>query len=284
MLRLKAALQTETGPRPTNQDCLFAEIKKVADKTYGLFCVADGVGGLADGQYAASITVSFIERWWNEHILSLTPESIWDESNSCLMLSELLRSINEVIFRHSQVSSVRIGTTCSLLLLHNDFYHLVHVGDSRIYMAEKRMFRKFEFNQLTEDHSWSAEQLKIGLLPVEEIEAYHGKNKLTSCLGAFESPKIYSRSGYVKRRGVFIICSDGLYRVVSDDVIAKMLIRYKNNEKLVEKLMSAVKNRGYIDNTSVIAVQFSYKGKNKKAEYSAQIDYEIAPSIHTEEL
>ena len=254
MLNLTAAAHTDAGPRPANQDRTLAEIENFGSDMCGLFCVADGMGGLADGQLAAAIAVDAVEQWWFESL----PHIIEQGADTSIVLPELtslLLSINEDIISHSQNTGAKLGTTCSLLLIFKNHYYVAHTGDSRIYIIRKQVFRKSKVEQLTVDHTWATDQLKLGHLSAEEIENNRNKNRLTSCLGVYDNPLIFTCLGSVARGDAFVICSDGLYRAINEKELAVTSRRKIDSDVLAKEMIEAAIRRGTTDNASVIVVK-----------------------------
>jgi len=261
MLRLETATHTDIGLRATNQDCLFAKIENIAGKVYGLFCVSDGMGGLNDGHYAATVAIESVEKWWNKRLRFLIEHEAVKKSHINEEFTALFRSANDTILQHSQKENAMIGTTCSLLFVCNNMFYIAHTGDTRIYMTQKQWFLKSQIKQLTDDHSWEADQFRKGLLSADEIQSHPNKNKLTGCLGVFEHPRVFTYSDYIKRDGFFILCSDGLYRAISDSEMEKIASRQRSCEHLAKKLIVTAKERNTPDNASVVVVKFGGKIK-----------------------
>ena len=254
---MEAATATDIGTRETNQDRVFAEIGQVVTdgnhlSPYGLFCVADGMGGLQEGEYAASVAIDKVEDWWNN-----------DLKNTNLRGAEVLdaffgifQSINDTIRQHGQKGKLHLGTTCSLLLIYGDEYYIAHTGDSRIYQVDTGWFASFiKPMQLTEDHNWLNDQIKKGQLSPSEIANHPKRNILTSCLGAFERPKIFTHTGTINRPCTFILSSDGLYKVVKDKELAVMARKYKDSKTLADNLISYALKQGANDNVSAVVVK-----------------------------
>jgi protein phosphatase len=215
--------------------------------------VSDGMGGLEDGHYAATITIEAISEWWEKQLPKLlereqpTPEVFFNS------LMKVLLSVNAILLHHAKERETSIGTTCSILLVCNDNYHIIHSGDSRIYKVQKKWWLWKKIVQLTDDHSWMADQLRKMVLSPKAIYEHPKRNWLISCLGVFESPKIFTTSGVLSQKGTFILCSDGLYRMVSDKEL-KLAVRNESCHGLVNELINTAKERGIKDNASVIAV------------------------------
>lgn len=240
-MQLKVSTSTTIGPRQTNQDRLYADIKSIDGCNLGAFCVADGMGGLDNGDYASTVAIEAVEDWWK----SFMPkgDGVLNE------LEQLIFKMNSQIIQYSKVKGLKIGTTCSILILSDSSYYIAHVGDSRIYIASRKVFKKQLISQITTDH------------------VNPNNNRLTSCIGVFDYPSIHMTSDLLTGNGRFILCSDGIYSVVNRQEIAKM-----SPDQLVKKALK----RNTTDNASVIVVEF--KGA------SGSIAYPLPTEVITEQL
>jgi len=224
MLSLKSTTATNKATRESNQDRVFGK----SAETSGLFCIADGMGGHKDGEHAASVAIATIEEWWSKFqngTISPKGAEILDAFFS------IFQSINDSIRLHVQKTQALSGTTCSVLMIQDKQYYIAHTGDSRIYYQESRWFSKLY--QITEDHS--------------------NKGRLTSCLGTFKRPKIFTQYGNIDRPCNFLLCSDGLYRMVPSGKISAILKTHKN--KTADKLVNYALKQGASDNVSAVVVK-----------------------------
>jgi serine/threonine protein phosphatase PrpC len=257
MFCIEYAYGSDVGAvRPTNQDSVFGIADIIDARSCGLFCVADGMGGLADGEYASSLAVQSLEDWWHirlEPLLRSHRGRYVHERVVFQEFSTLLTSVNQALLRHANEIEASVGTTCSILFILDDVYHIAHLGDTRIYVAQKK-FMGYHISPLTEDHTWATDH--IGILSDEEIAAHPKRNRLTSCLGVFESPRIFYSSGLIDKSKMFMLFTDGLYRTLSLAEIAKMLSKNNGLETLVSKMLRASIKRGATDNISAVAVRF----------------------------
>ena len=230
---MEYATSTDIGPREINQDRIVAKVGQVVTESNhlmpcGLFCVADGMGGLEDGEYAATVAVELIENWWNEAVANNHPigTAVLDS------FFTLFKNINDTIRKNSE--EAKSGTTCSVLMIQGRNYYIAHVGDSRIYQIDKKFFMP-KLQLLTEDHS-------IG-------------NRLTSCLGAFAKPKIFTHSGIISKNCTFLLCSDGLHGAVSSKQLVTLSNQLKTCNELAGKLVATALEQGTNDNVSVVVVR-----------------------------
>ena len=260
---LETATATDRGTREINQDRVFAKTGHIGDMPCGLFCVADGMGGLQDGDYAALVAVEAVEGWW-EVLEQQSHSATQSEILNALLL--LFQSINNTILSHAKKGNSPLGTTCSLLLIRDKQYYIAHSGDSRIYHMEKKQsvftfLRQFARPiQLTEDHNWATEQVKKGEMNPLEIINHPKRNMLTSCLGVYERPKIFTYSGTIDKSCMFLLCSDGLYRVLQDCEFSSLARQHKQCETLTEKLIARALKQGASDNASVVVVMCMEEG------------------------
>jgi protein phosphatase len=211
----------------------------------GLFCVADGMGGMKDGHRAAEIAVSGVQHWWENRVGTSTEKNF----------TRLFETVNTVILDQGKQQKATLGTTLSLLYIRGDTYHIAHTGDSRIYLVQKKLLRT-ESVIISEDQTWGADKLREQILTREEISQHTNKNMLTGCLGVFEEPRVFMSSGKLEKSGTFIICSDGLYRTIPREMLEKMAIRKQPAMDLADALINTAAERGTKDNATVVAVKF----------------------------
>ena len=139
-----------------------------------------------------------------------------------------------------------MGTTLTAMLLHGGKAHLVHAGDSRCYL-----FRDGELRQISEDHSWVAEQMKIGALTLEEAKHSKFRHVITKSIGFERDADADLKSVTVSPGDCFLLCSDGMSNYVEhgelERIIAMTWIR-----KLPETLIALANDRGGDDNITVV--------------------------------
>jgi len=140
-----------------------------------------------------------------------------------------------------------MGTTCSMIWIHDRKAHCAHAGDSRIYML-----RSGFLYQISEDHSLIAEQLKAGLISESSAKNHALRNVITRSVGYRKEEHIDTFSQSLRSGDKLLLCSDGLHGKVSDSVIAKVL----NGDELEKQheLIELANAAGGEDNISVIIV------------------------------
>ncbi len=228
---------------------------------YGLFAVADGMGGHNSGEVASAMAMETLSKeagklprlrdkvpWWRRIFKRR------QNFNPVQFLHETLTQANEEIFEAAQASPENkgMGTTVAIILKSGDAIVTAHVGDSRIYRL-----RENNLTQLTQDHSLATELVRQGVLSPEEALYSVPKNILTRALGVREdvSEEIIYHS--LEPGDLFLIGSDGLTNMVEDEDIARIMARKNSSiQKKVEDLIAAANEAGGEDNVTVVLVKF----------------------------
>src|SRR6266496_3627493 len=204
MLRATDFVQrTDTGrQRRGNEDSSFARPP--------LFAVADGMGGAQAGEVASRIAAGAFERG-----------AVSDEEPAEGELERIAQQANREIHRLAQEDSSRagMGTTLTAAMVREDEVSLGHVGDSRAYVL-----RDGELKRLTKDHSLVEELRRQGRLTEEQAEEHPQRSIITRALGPEPSVNVDTMTFPARDGDVFLLCSDGLTTMVSDDEIHQILV------------------------------------------------------------
>jgi len=225
------------------------------DKDLGLLIVADGVGGMPTGETASKIAVEVIRQQLKTAILE-NKEIFFNEFKYNNKLSEktnkLAASINlanRVIFELSQKYPQNRGmaTTCVACLIDERKIYYCNVGDSRLYLIYNN-----EIKQLTEDHSLVMEQVRKGLITIEQAEKSEYKNIITRALGNEPDIEIDMNEMELNNDVYFLLCTDGLTGMVDNDIILKTFIELKKPADICNQLFYLANENGGRDNITVI--------------------------------
>lgn len=232
-----SAATTDIGTvRKVNEDdCLEAP-------EVGMWCVADGMGGHEKGDVASRMIVDYLNCLNSPEFYPLTT----------LQITERLRSVNTRLVEMGRMlpeSSV-IGSTVVVLLFDDEQAHCIWAGDSRIYRL-----RDGSFKQLTRDHSQVEEMVEAGLITAEEAEVHPSANVITRAVGANAHLELDVVSADLKPGDQFLLCSDGLNKVLTDNEIAEM-IRVCALNSTTDNLIERALERQARDNVTAILVQF----------------------------
>lgn len=253
MSRITCVAVTNVGNvRENNEDNLYINKKFKKDistlneyyedknirKQY-LYAVCDGMGGEELGELASMIAVKTLALYQKTDIKSTIMNYI-QEANK-LICDEIKKN-----------DGVRIGTTLALLYINDGKAIAYNIGDSRVYL-----FRKNKLIQLSEDHTQTQRLVTMGLLKKSAAANHKDKHKLTQHLGIFPDELIIepyvSQEINIKRDDIFLLCSDGLTDMVSDDDIADILSdKQKGVENLANKLIEKTLENGGKDNVTVV--------------------------------
>lgn len=193
--------------RKQNEDRYLVKTCSEKGRSAALLVVADGMGGLDAGEIASSDAVAGMEEWWQEFQNGDLSEEDYSAS-----LDRTIYQVNRRIFDFSSENGVRTGTTLSALLLYDDAYIYKQIGDRRIYQRGKSGIR-----QITRDQNLMNQQLE-GQGSIREFDARRAK-ALVNALGPTRELSIVTGSGVLERSCAFLLCSDGFYGPLEEDIL-----------------------------------------------------------------
>jgi len=229
-----------------------------------LFAVADGMGGAKAGEVASAVAVDAVEGA--------------QESSEPIeaQLANIVRDANRRIYDLAVADESRrgMGTTLTLAKLHGDEVSLAHVGDSRAYRL-----RGGKLEQLTRDHSLVAELERSGQITPEAAEHHPQRSIITRALGPEPDVEVDTYTLAGREGDVFLICSDGLTSMISDDEVASILRSAGSLDEAADELVRAANQSGGKDNITVILFRLG------EAEAPAPADEDtIAGNINVADL
>lgn len=213
------------------------------DEDLGLYVVADGMGGHRGGEIASAMAVETVRE-----IVITHGDRVRAGAD---LLTIAYREASLRIFNRSQREPDEcrgMGTTLVTALCRNGVMFLGNVGDSRAYL-----FRAPYIWQLTEDHSLINEQLRAGLLREEDVAGFGARNIITRSVGYEAQVQVDVFERPMQVGDVYLICSDGLSGLVSDEDIADIL-NTAPPSKVVKEAIKAAKARGGDDNITVMVI------------------------------
>lgn len=250
-IHLEIASATDPGVvRSFNEDSIAIE------RELGLLVLADGMGGYKAGDVASAmatgLVVDDLKRKLSGEIEQVLakPGKLSDVS---LAVKSAIEKSNRAIYKTAQANNKYhgMGTTVVLMLFHDDWATIAHVGDSRLY----RM-RHGKFELLTHDHSLLQEQVEMGMISSEEAKDSHNRNLVTRALGVEAEVKVDVREIDVLPDDIYLLCSDGLNDMVDDTDIELAVSELQANLPLVaNQLMQMANDNGGHDNVSVLVAK-----------------------------
>ncbi len=233
--------------RPRNED------STATDARVGLAVIADGMGGYKAGEVASAIAVSVVVDEVRSGIATQPPHRLdkaSGQTTGAVLLKQAIQKANLHIFHtaNTEPQCHGMGTTILCVLFYDDRVCVAHVGDSRLYR-----FRSGSFAQVTSDHSLVQELVDRGFLSMEEAVANTPKNLVTRALGIEDVVDVDISEERVVPGDVYLLCSDGLNDMMSDEEIRLTLSKYGANLLEAAREMVRIANaKGGKDNISVI--------------------------------
>jgi len=212
-----------------------------------LVVVADGMGGHSAGEVASQLAVNTIHHAYYRHAGEAGPalRESFEEAN---------RVIYEAAGRDSRLSGM--GTTCTALAVCEGRAFCAHVGDTRLYLVRGK-----EIYLMTEDDSAVRAMVANGALTAAEARHHADRNVILRALGTHPAVTVSSwTQGFPCRAGdAFLLCSDGLHELVSDDEIRGIVVG-RSDLAACEALVQLARSRGGPDNITVALVTLGAGG------------------------
>lgn len=211
--------------------------------------LADGMGGYNAGEIASGMATAFIKaelsRWLSEAGANAQIRDIRRAMEICV------DNANIAIYNSANAnpSFAGMGTTLVLGVIKDGRLLVGHIGDSRCYRL-----RQGRMEQITKDHSLLQEQMDAGLITAEQAAGSPIKNLVTRALGVEQGVMLEVNEFSIEPGDVYLMCSDGLSDMVSDEVIVRIAFEDLRLEPLAEHLILAANESGGRDNISVLLV------------------------------
>jgi len=251
--------------RSHNEDAI------ASDASIGFVILADGMGGYNAGEVASEIAVLSIAAELSEAlgsnlatpgVLDIADRPFLNKAILSKLLMDVVATANTSIYQASKTYAqcAGMGTTLALGLFTNNQLLVGHIGDSRVYRL-----RNQQLQQMTEDHSLLQEEIRAGIVTLEQAKYCTHKNLVTRALGVDPEVELELNEFKVEVGDVYLLCSDGLSDFVDDALIQATLNHYVLDlSSAADVLVQLANNHGGKDNVSVILakVNRSYEDKN----------------------
>ena len=215
------------------------------------FVVADGMGGARAGEVASQIAT---EEFGNQPDDEMPPEE---------RLETIARAANKRIYELAAADESRrgMGTTLTAAMVVGDEVSLGHVGDSRCYRL-----RDDQLEQMTKDHSLVAELERTGQITPEAAEHHPQRSIITRALGPEPDVEVDTYTLAGKPGDVFLLCSDGLTGMISDEDVSAILRGNDSLEAAADELIKAANQNGGKDNITVVMFRLGEDGAGEEDE------------------
>ena len=240
---------TDVGrKRQHNEDAM------LVDPAFGLYIVADGMGGHAAGEVASLKSAEVVKQHilQNRQILkdlAKDPSQANRAASAALVEIAVQRACAEIYRMAASDTSKRgMGTTFVCLAIGGNKGVIGHVGDSRVYLI-----RHGQCHRLTEDHTLVAAQLKAGTITKDQAATSQYRNVITRAVGIQESVQVDTLIVDLLPGDIFVLCSDGLHGYLADDEVVP-IVAASTPRDLPQKFIALANERGGKDNITTVVV------------------------------
>ncbi len=226
--------------REMNQDYMFTSEKPVGNLP-NLFLVADGMGGHKAGDFASRFTVeTLVQTIANQ-----------EETDPQRLLNLSIQYTNGRLLEEARNNPemTGMGTTLVALTILEDHFLVANVGDSRLYVISD------EILQITEDHSFVQEMVRIGELGAEEAKSHCNKNIITRAIGAETALTVDFFEGKLEAGDEILMCTDGLTNMIEDEEIRQIVKGQRDVAEKAVRLVQKANENGGKDNITVVMIE-----------------------------
>lgn len=248
-------VSTDVGiKKKINQDSITVRIGNCNGRRVTMSILCDGMGGLQQGEVASATIIQRFIKWSDSELVNII-----DRDNYLNLVEkqwkELLERINQELYQYGKDNETNLGSTITGVLVVDDQYIIVNVGDSRTYILDEEIY------QITEDQSLMAREIKLGRLTEEQAAVDPRRNVLLQCVGATENIEIEFYHGVICKGQAFLLCSDGFRHMVDDEEIFEYLNPVNMNsdtyiEETLNELVRINMERQETDNITAAYIKF----------------------------
>jgi serine/threonine protein phosphatase PrpC len=252
-MQIAFGARSDTGRARGNNEDSFALAPEL-----NLFVLSDGMGGLAAGEVASKLASETVIAHCREAAvnpsLPLNGEHLDGMSADSNRLASAIRTANRVVYEAAQGSEKKRGmgaTVVAVWFVDEVRISIAHVGDSRIYGL-----RGADFVQLTEDHSFVAEQVRRGMMTKHEAENSNMQSVLLRALGVEPEVQVDVSEKDLLEGDTLLLCSDGLTRELSNAQISATLAEIEDAQEAADRLIEMANEAGGGDNITAVVVRY----------------------------
>lgn len=219
---------------------------------FGLYIVADGMGGHTNGHVASKTASRVAARYILERIYLplLHDDGGLNQTPIQEVLVNAVQAANTAVFQADLDSDS--GTTLTIALVLGRRLHVAHVGDSRLYLLDNN-----ELRPVTSDHSLVQRLQDVGQ-PADDITYAQIRHVLLRAVGQVEDVEVDTYMRLLPRNGKLLLCTDGLCGPVSDEDMQTILEKPAPLEQMVDELTDAAMEAGGYDNITAVVVNFAF--------------------------
>ncbi|MGB6876382.1 MAG: Stp1/IreP family PP2C-type Ser/Thr phosphatase [Candidatus Acidiferrales bacterium] len=254
-MEIEFGARTDMGRMRQNNEDAFRAAPEIC-----LFVLSDGMGGQSSGEVASRLASETVVAHCREAsknpslpLVGKRAEGISEVGNR---LESAIRLANRVVHQAGQESAAHagMGATLVAVMLTEERVNIAHVGDSRVYRL-----RNGEFEPLTRDHSFIAEQVRQGLMTEQEANNSNLQNVLLRAVGVDAEVEVEVNEELLAEEDTLVLCSDGLTKELSDAEIAKVLAETDDPQAAADRLVKLANDAGGSDNITVMVLRHAPK-------------------------
>ncbi len=246
---MTSALATDVGRvRSHNEDSVAEVFLTAGEQTYPGVVLADGMGGHNGGEVASAIAVECVSHRLAQGVEDLSGMGSGWQISLATFLDGAIAEANETILTRADHDPELegMGTTLVILLLLGRWYVVAYVGDSRAYR-----YRDDALRQLTVDHNWAEEQIRLGMLTEEQVIHTPPHEFLVRAVGVREPVEPTIGFGSCQAGDLFLVCSDGLTRYIDGAELIAFLQSEPDLSAVTRSLIDEANAHGGADNITV---------------------------------
>lgn len=250
---LVASGQSVGRQRELNEDSIFTFATVIAGNSsnppLGLFIIADGMGGHQYGEIASNTAIrsisGYVMKKFHNSLFTIPTQPV-DESLQEIIQAGIMEA-QRAVLREAPGS----GTTVTAALVLGQQLTIAHVGDSRAYL----LYNHQRMEAITRDHSLVRRLEELGQITAAEAAVHPQRNVLYRAIGQGENLESDVTTTPFPIGGYLLICSDGLWGVVPDEEMLRIVYTTPNIQSACQELVAAANAAGGPDNISVILAQ-----------------------------
>ena len=249
-----ASANTDIGlTKKTNQDSLSLKVVNTGTGRMAFAILCDGMGGLAKGEAASASVIQAFDKWFFDELPKLVNDPMGN-FNLFEQWNNIIQKQNIAIRHYGERMGIRMGTTVVAILITQDKYYLMNIGDSRAYEIKDSLC------QLTKDQTFIAREVERGKLTPKQAETDPRRSVLLQCVGASEIVRPDFFVGDSKINTTYMLCSDGFrHEITPREIYDRMRPELLHNKEVINQntieLIELNKQRKEQDNISVVVIR-----------------------------
>lgn len=240
-------LTSDSQKQMPDNCCYF--IRQKDSSSIHLFVVSDGMGGHSGGEVASRICVEKLS------LAYINLKNYNTLKEMVTYLQTVIAEINDIVYEMgcNDLNLKGMGATLVLFLVYKDKYAILNIGDSRAYY-----FNDNSIIQITKDHTEGQRMIDLGILTRKELFGFPARKNLNRYIGYGQNGYVMQADEYypVIKKGVILLCSDGITDFISDVRIAEILSKESNLEQAGKQIVDEAVKSHNADNATIILISF----------------------------